>query len=285
MKRDPTPGSGKNEFKELVLSRIKTADARFKIADTPGSRTARGQVFIVLGSPARFQDDNSPRPLQDSPRQVGVGVTPKAIVEGNETTSTWFYDPDRTPRILEVLHRANLQIKIVVEPSKHMDAIQDPASSTTSRDRRARVDHQSRLMPPAAVAPAAVLPQLPRQPLAAAVRQVLESAPASRADGAFAGSAVVFRDGGGAETLLWVFTPRASRKPLFHALIRGDDGREVATLTEPAEISNAFSTHAPGMVAMRRQAFAPAPIPRRFCLTDPDGKSLAAGNASDPCRP
>ena len=121
LKRDPTPGSGKNEFRELVLSRIKTADARFAIEKTPGSRTARGQVFIVLGSPSRLQDDNSPKPLQDSPRRLGVGVTPLALVEGNETTSTWFYEPDRTPRILEVLHRANLQIKIVVEPSRHRE--------------------------------------------------------------------------------------------------------------------------------------------------------------------
>ena len=40
----------------MVLGRIKTADARFAIEKTPGSRTARGLVFIVLGTPARSED-------------------------------------------------------------------------------------------------------------------------------------------------------------------------------------------------------------------------------------
>src|SRR5206468_8108257 len=51
-RRDPTPGTDRNEFQELVLSRIRAADARFAIGKTPGSRTARGRVFIVLGPPA-----------------------------------------------------------------------------------------------------------------------------------------------------------------------------------------------------------------------------------------
>jgi GWxTD domain-containing protein len=280
LKRDPTPGTGKNEFLELVLARIKTADVRFKIEKTPGSRTARGQVFIVLGSPARFQDDNAPKPLQDSPRRLGVGVTPLALVEGNETTSTWSYDPDRTPRILEVIHRTNLQIKIVVEPSRHMDAIQDPGLFNDVKETVARgsIVNPDLVPPPAAgESPAAALPLLPHQPIAAAVRQVLESPAAPRSDGAFVSSAVVFRSAGEAETLLWVFTPRASKKALFHALVRGEDGREIATLAEPAEISNAFSTRSPGMVAMRRLSLPPGSYSASLALTDSDGKPLATG--------
>src|SRR5437870_8859578 len=40
LKRDPTAGTVKNEFRETVLSRIKTADARFGIEKTAASRTA-----------------------------------------------------------------------------------------------------------------------------------------------------------------------------------------------------------------------------------------------------
>ncbi len=277
LKRDPTPGTGKNEFREMVLARIKTADARFKIENTPGSRTARGQVFIVLGSPARFRDVNAPRPLQDSPtRPVGAN----AVVEGNETTSTWSYDPDRTPRILEIIRRTNLQIRIVVEPSRHMDAIQDPGLFNDVKEivARASIVNPDLVPPPAAgQSPAAALPLLPHQPVAAAVREVLEASSAPRSEGAFVNSAVVFRGTGDAETLLWVFTPRASKKPVFHALVRGEDGREIATLTEPAEVSNAFSTRAPGMVAMRRLSLPPGSYSASLGLTDPDGKPLAAG--------
>ena len=66
LKRDPSPGSDKNEFKDLVFGRIKIADSRFKIQNIPGSQTARGMVFIVLGSPARVVDENAPRPLSDA---------------------------------------------------------------------------------------------------------------------------------------------------------------------------------------------------------------------------
>jgi GWxTD domain-containing protein len=280
LKRDPTPGTGKNEFRELVLARIRTADARFKIEKTAGSRTARGQVFIVLGSPARFQDDLAPKPLPDSPRRLGVGVTPLALVEGNETTSTWSYDPDRTPRILEVIHRTNLQIKIVVEPSRHIDAIQDPGLFNDVKETvaRASIVNPDLVPPPAAgESPAAAVPLLPHQPLTAAVRRILGASAAPRSEGAFVNSAVVFRGTGDAETLLWVFTPRASKRPVFHALVRGEDGREIATLAEPAEISNAFSTRAPGMVAIRRLSLPPGSYSASLALTDSDGKPLATG--------
>ena len=46
-RRDPTPETDRNQFRELVSARISTADARFAIGKTAGSRTARGMVFIV----------------------------------------------------------------------------------------------------------------------------------------------------------------------------------------------------------------------------------------------
>ena len=280
LKRDPSPGTGKNEFRELVASRIKTADGRFAIEKTPGSRTARGLVFIVLGSPARFQDELTPRPAAPGPRLPGQGVTPVAVFEGNETTSTWFYDRDRTPRILQLIDRPSLQIKIVVEPSRHMDSIQDPGLFNGLREVVARKSIVNPDLVPPGDAPAgmAAEPQpLPRQQLAAAVRQALEEAPAvARRGGAFVGSAVVFRDKGGPETLFWVFTPPPSRRPFFHALVRAEDGREVAALSEPAAVSQVFSTHAPGLVALRRLPLAPGSYSAAVALTEEGGKLLAA---------
>lgn len=280
LKRDPSPGTGKNEFREMVSSRIKTADSRFAIEKTPGSRTARGLVFIVLGSPARAQDELTPRPVADSPRRAGVGVTPVAYFEGNETTSTWTYDRERTPRILEALERPSLVIRIVIEPSRHMDAIQEPGLFNEVRETIARKSIvNADLVPPAeAVAGSRPGPDLlPRHTLTASMRQVLEEAPAvARRGGAFVGSAVVFRDKGPAETLLWVFTPPSSRRPFFHALLRAEDGREVAALSEPAAISPVFSTHSPGLVALRRLPLAPGFYSASVALTEEGGKVLAA---------
>jgi GWxTD domain-containing protein len=283
LKRDPTQGTAKNEFRETILSRIKVSDSRFAIGKTPGSRTARGEVFIVLGTPARVQDENAPRPPPDPSggRRLGQGVTPVALVEGNETTSTWLYEPDRTPRILEVIRRSSLQIKIVVEPSRHMDSIQDPGLFHEIKEIIARASIVNPDLVPAGAGGQSgreVPRPLPRQPLAAAVRHVLEAAPAaSRSDGAFVGSAVVFRDGD-PETLFWVFSPHLSKKPVLHALVRDGEGREVAALTEPGTISNAFSTLVPGMVVLRRLILPPGSYSASLALTDETEKPLAAAS-------
>ncbi len=60
LKRDPTSGTARNEFRELVAGRIKTADERYRIETKAGSRTAQGLVFIVFGTPARVQKQRAP---------------------------------------------------------------------------------------------------------------------------------------------------------------------------------------------------------------------------------
>lgn len=286
LKRDPSPGTGKNEFQEMVLSRIKTADQRFPIENTPGSRTARGLVFIVLGTPARARDVLTPRPAADSQggRKLGVGVTPVATFEGNETTVVWSYDRERTARILEIVGRPSLEIRLIVEPSRHKDSIQSPGLFNEIHE----VVAQKSIVNPDLVSPAearvaagagggAAPPLLPRQALSSAVRKILEEAPAvARHGGAFVGSIVIFRDHGEAETLLWAFTPPPSGKLLFHALVRSEDGREAAALSEPAAVSSQFSSNAPGLVALRRLTLPPGFYSASVALTEEGGKVLAS---------
>ena len=284
LKRDPSPGSDKNEFKDLVLGRIKIADSRFKIQNVPGSQTARGMVFIVLGSPARVTDENAPHPVSDAGgRRLGVGVTPVAVIEGNETTSTWFYETDRTPRILEVLGRPSLQIKIVVEPSRRMDSIQDPGLFNDIRETIARKSIVNPDLIPSSTAArvaeavfAAEAPALPRVTLSAAVRSALEGAPASpRGTASFASAAAVFHETGPAETVFWIFAPPA-KSASFHCLVRGDDGREVAAITEPAAASSLFSAQAKGVPSMQKIQLPPGTYSAALALTDETGKVLAS---------
>lgn len=284
LKRDPSPGTERNQFREMVLARIKTADARFGIEKMPGSRTARGLVFIVLGSPARVQDQNAPPPPPEAgaSRRLGTMATPVASVEGNETTSTWFYEPDRTRRILEVLHRPSLQIKIVVEPSRHMDSIQDPGLFDELREAVARASIVNPdLLPPAGASSSSrgSAPLLPLQPLAPAIRRVLESAPsAARVGESFVGSAVVFRERGEPETIVWAFTAHAPKRAILHVLVRTEQSREVATVTEPAEVSGEFSTRIPGVVAVRRLPLPPGSYSASVALTDEADKPLATAS-------
>ena len=280
LKRDPSPGSEKNEFREMVLARIKTADSRFSIEKTPGSRTARGLVFIVLGTPARITNENAPRPAPDpaAGRRLGEGFTPVALNEGNETTSTWYYETDRSPRILELLARPSITIKIVVEPSLHKDAIQDPGLFNQLRE---TVAHKSivnpDLIPPSRSASAVPELSLPRRTLSMAARKILESAPgAVRTENAFVGSAVLFPDSGDAETVFWIYSSGTSAPAFFHVLVRAPDGTEVVGLTEPAATAASFSTLAPGIVTFRRLKLSPGSYSAALALTDAAGGILAA---------
>jgi GWxTD domain-containing protein len=54
-RRDPTPATPANEYHTMVLERASAADARFAQGRTIGSRTDRGKVFILMGSPTKIR--------------------------------------------------------------------------------------------------------------------------------------------------------------------------------------------------------------------------------------
>jgi GWxTD domain-containing protein len=69
-RRDPTPGTDRNEFKETILSRIRSADSRFAGGKKHGSETARGRVFVVLGAPS--VERQTIGPLNRSPEMIEI---------------------------------------------------------------------------------------------------------------------------------------------------------------------------------------------------------------------
>jgi GWxTD domain-containing protein len=60
-RRDPTPGTPENEFKDEHHRRIAQANLRFPTATgTAGWRTDRGRIYIVYGPPDEIDDHSSP---------------------------------------------------------------------------------------------------------------------------------------------------------------------------------------------------------------------------------
>ena len=51
LRRDPTPETFLNEFKQEHYRRMLYANEHFATADTPGWRTDRGRIYIVYGKP------------------------------------------------------------------------------------------------------------------------------------------------------------------------------------------------------------------------------------------
>jgi len=115
--RDPTPNTEKNEFKEVILDRIRKADAKFSIKDGAiGSFTAQGQVYVVFGPPAFVRNATG----------GGVLSGPNTMTEATDVTTTWIYDTHRTPHLMEMLGRPELEIVIVIEPTRRRDVLQTP---------------------------------------------------------------------------------------------------------------------------------------------------------------
>jgi GWxTD domain-containing protein len=56
-RRDPTPGTPRNEFHEEFDSRVLGADATFTTEKTRGALTDKGRVMILLGPPVGFSDE------------------------------------------------------------------------------------------------------------------------------------------------------------------------------------------------------------------------------------
>lgn len=54
-KRDPTPGTEKNEFEEEYWERVKYANDHFSYSNWPGYRTDRGMIYITVGPPDEIE--------------------------------------------------------------------------------------------------------------------------------------------------------------------------------------------------------------------------------------
>lgn len=249
LRRDPTPREAGNEFRDAVLARMRRANERFPMRTTPGSETARGRAFVLLGTPARVQEAGAGRPAAPPPpgtpqRGGNIGIT-----EGIETTVVWMYDRDRTPALLDALGRPSLELTFIIEPQRGTDRLQTPGLLEELRNvlaARSIVNDA----PPAPIA----LPALDE-----GARDKLAGVPA-HADGVVTGHTVLWSDSSGPELHAWVFVPRgrAASDVRFHAIARDASGQEVTAWSSPAAAAPSyFTTAGEGTVLAVRGALPP----------------------------
>src|SRR5438132_4470318 len=79
LRRDPTPDTVDNEFKEEHYSRIAYANERFA-SGIPGWKTDRGRIYILYGKPAEIES------------HAAGGTYERPIQEGGGTTSTFPFE-------------------------------------------------------------------------------------------------------------------------------------------------------------------------------------------------
>ena len=101
-RRDPTPATPSNEFREAIEARIKTADANFGEARLAGSASERGKVFVLLGSPAKIrktekQSSTLPTGPQAMPRDLGeLDTDANRSAQTGSAKELWSYDQSKT---------------------------------------------------------------------------------------------------------------------------------------------------------------------------------------------
>lgn len=100
------------EFAKEVQVRIEVADKQFKYDRTPGSQTARGRTFILLGQPSRSTTNRS---------VAGAGATAMNSIERQGLIGIeWTYDADKLPVELGV---KQLKIKFIQDASRGLENI------------------------------------------------------------------------------------------------------------------------------------------------------------------
>lgn len=71
-RRDPSPGTIENEFRRTYWFRVLEAEKRFRDSTTPGWKSDRGKIFVLLGEPIQVVVDEHPD-VANSPTASGPG--------------------------------------------------------------------------------------------------------------------------------------------------------------------------------------------------------------------
>lgn len=250
LQRDPTPDNGRLEFKEVVEKRIATADSRFPIEKTPGSRTARGMVFVLLGSPATARELQFDRNAPGQPTDSRIGMA-----EGNEYEVTWKYDLLRTPAILSAIDRPTLEITFIVEPSRRRDQLQNPGLVETLREQLAQRSIINPI-PLSTVRKAdTTIEPVPGPALPADIAAQLEDASvASSSQPVHA--ATFWVANGSPVTLVWFIAPQPAPggAPKLTGRVRDSEQKNVLSVLRDVRPTAGFTTHGRDVVLATRLA-------------------------------
>ena len=313
-RRDPTPATPQNEFKDGVMRRIAAADEQFKLRRyNRGAESARGRIFVTLGAPSRASQS---RPQDRAGGAVGDSGLPTRPEGGSgfgdtstsAVTVSWTYDKDHfnpswgIPEMRirfsvdplrgsddmakdAVVERAIATVaeKSIVNPS---GAVGSPAAASAAPPAAASAAPPA--VPPAATGPAAVAPPPapPTAALPAASRSVLEALMKEKKDQinpTFWGGSFNSIPGEGFYALqLYVPGDKAPAGAVkFGGVVTSDSGQEAATYWEDATLADMKTGSRSDKVFERSVVLPPGSYRGAFGLFSADGgTALASASAT-----
>ncbi|HXG58588.1 MAG TPA: GWxTD domain-containing protein [Thermoanaerobaculia bacterium] len=104
-RRDPSPGTPKNEFRDEFDRRVKMADERFSVrGGKKGSLTDRGRILIVFSSPSKIVTQaEGQQQTQDPLQRDDTASRP-----GGPSRQIWTYEKERAARAFGVENRVDI---------------------------------------------------------------------------------------------------------------------------------------------------------------------------------
>jgi GWxTD domain-containing protein len=127
-KRDPSPGTPQNEFRDEVGRRIAAADQQFKLPRYKrGADSVRGRLLIVLGTPSRAAQQalgptDAPAPQGEGGFQPGPAGSDTGNADESQMISIWTYDKDK---LAPFGLTSALQARVVVDQRRGLDSLQN----------------------------------------------------------------------------------------------------------------------------------------------------------------
>jgi GWxTD domain-containing protein len=265
-RRDPTPATPKNEFRESIEARIRYADEKFTPSrkKTPGSLTERGQMLIVFGQPHRMAQ-------QDAAQQMGAGAAGRIGIEaprtgdsslGNvrsavagrlNTYQVWLYEGEHVRQLFGVpraeftfVDRTNTQ-EYGLERGGPIDVAswrRKVAASYITQPHLTRAPQFTTVpMAGAAIsaAPVAVMTSLTTPALASAVAEVKAASANPYADRAYASYGEFVTSDGEYFVPVLLYVPKSSpaaaeQNLTFFGVIEDASGKSVLAFEEPAKL-------------------------------------------------
>src|SRR6266849_442652 len=284
--RNPTPAASRNAFKEVILDRIRKADAKFSIKDgPPGSRTAQGRVYLVFGPPAFARNEPGGGVLP--PVVVNGRLMPNTMTEATDVITTWIYDRHRTPHLLQMLGRPELQIIIVIEPTRRRDVLQAPGLFEQYREvlaKRSIVNPQVKTV----IAPESdeIMPVRLDAPIPQPIRDRLrEATPVSRSSDGIAFMAGELWQREGSSAIATFPVPNAGERTTHlttYGEVRSGD-RVVATIAQPFLTNPDVTAAAGSRSEVLRLKLPPGKYDGSFALVD-DRTNEVLLNVTTPLR-
>ena len=92
-RRDPTPGTDDNEFRQVWMDRVAYANGAFRGEGRPGWETDRGQFYLIYGPEVIVAQENK----QVSGAAMGAASPDQQQRAGTRTNIVWTLDPTQNP--------------------------------------------------------------------------------------------------------------------------------------------------------------------------------------------